>query len=57
MGGGVVSKYEVQDAPVAFGDRMYSKGEVLEASEEQMRGFLQAGYVKEVKESWKSSKK
>ena len=52
-------KYEVQDAPVAYGDRMYSKGEVLEASEEHMRGFLQAGYVKEVeaKESKRHSKK
>jgi hypothetical protein len=38
-----MSKYQVQDAPVAYGDRMYSKGEVLEASEEHMRGFLQAG--------------
>jgi hypothetical protein len=38
---------------------MYSKGEILEASEELMRGFLQAGYVKEVEaeESKKRSKK
>ena len=52
-------KYEVQDAPVAYGDRMYSKGEVLEASEEHMRGFLQAGYVKEIeaKESKRRSTK
>lgn len=52
-------KYEVQDAPVAYRDRMYSKGEVLEASEEDMRGFLQAGYVKEIeaKASPKRSKK
>ncbi|MBA2272349.1 MAG: hypothetical protein H0W21_00395 [Actinobacteria bacterium] len=52
-------KYEVQDAPVAYGDRMYSKGEVLEASEEHMCGFLQAGYVKEAeaKESKRRSKK
>ena len=54
-----MSKYEVQDAPVTYGDRMYSKGEVLEASEEDMRGFLQAGYVKEIeaKESKRRSKK
>ena len=52
-----MSKYEVQDAPVAYGDRMYSKGEVLEASEEHMRGFLQAGYVKKAEESKRRSKK
>ena len=55
-----MSKYQVQDAPVAYGDRMYSKGEVLEASEEHMRGFLQAGYVREVeapKASRRRSKK
>ena len=54
-----MSNYQVQDAPVAYGDRMYSKGEVLEASEEHMRGFLQAGYVKEVeaKDAKRRSKK
>ena len=54
-----MSKYEVQDAPVAYRDRMYSKGEVLEATEDEMRGFLQAGYVKEIeaKGSKRRSKK
>jgi hypothetical protein len=43
-----MSKYEVQDAPVSYRDRLYSKGETLEATKEEAAGWLQAGYVKEV---------
>jgi hypothetical protein len=43
-----MSTYEVQDAPVSYEDRLYSAGETLEATEEEMAGLLQAGYVKEV---------
>jgi hypothetical protein len=49
-------KYEVQDAPVSHKDRLYSKGETFEATEEEMAGLLQAGYVKEV-EAEKASRK
>jgi hypothetical protein len=38
-------RYEVQDAPVSFKDRLYSKGETFEASKEEAVGWLQAGYV------------
>jgi hypothetical protein len=51
-----VSKYEVQDAPVSYKNRLYSKGETVEASKEEAAGWLQAGYVKEV-EAKKASRK
>jgi hypothetical protein len=41
-------RYEVQDAPVSYKDRLYSKGETFEATKEEAAGWLQAGYVKEV---------
>ncbi len=53
-------KYEVAtDAPVSYKDRLYSKGETFEASEEEAAGFVQAGYVKplEVKASRRQSRK
>jgi hypothetical protein len=46
-----MSKYEVQDAPVSYKDRLYSKGETVEATEEEMAGLLQAGHVKEATKS------
>jgi hypothetical protein len=49
-------KYEVQNAPVYYKDRLYSKGETLETIEEEMAGLLQAGYVKEA-EAKKGSRK
>jgi len=52
-----MSKYEVQDASVSCKDRLYSKGETLEATEEEMAGLLQAGYVKEVEAKKQSRKK
>jgi hypothetical protein len=51
-----MTRYEVQDAQVSYKDRLYSKGETLEATEEEMAGLLQAGYVEEV-EAKKRSKK
>jgi len=39
-------KYEVQDAPVSYKDRLCGKGETFEATEEEAAGWLQAGYVK-----------
>jgi hypothetical protein len=54
-GGGM--RYEVQDALVSYKDRLYSKGETLEATEEEMAGLLQAGYVKEVEAKKQSRKK
>ena len=49
----------MQSEPVSYKATLYGPGEVLEASEEHMRGFLQAGYVKEVeaKEPKRRSKK
>jgi hypothetical protein len=41
-------RYEVQDAPVSYKDRLYSKGETFEASKEEAAGWLQAGYVTKV---------
>jgi hypothetical protein len=41
-------RYEVQDAPVSYKDRLYSKGETFEATNEEMAGFVQAGYVREL---------
>jgi hypothetical protein len=41
---------------VSYKDQLYSKGKTLEATEEEMAGLLQAGYVKEV-EAKKGSKK
>jgi hypothetical protein len=49
-------RYEVQDAPVSYKDRLYSKGETFEASKEEAAGWLQAGYVKEV-EAKKAARK
>jgi hypothetical protein len=39
-------KFQVTGEPVSFRGRLHRKGEELEATEEQMAGFLQAGYVK-----------
>jgi hypothetical protein len=50
-------RYEIQDAPVSYKDRLYSAGETLEATEEEMAGLLQAGYVKEVEAKQGSRKK
>jgi hypothetical protein len=50
-------RYEVQDAPVSYKDKLYSKGETLEATEEDMAGLLQAGYVKEATKSKGRTKK
>ncbi len=53
-------KYEVAtDAPVSYKDRLLSKGETFEATEEETAGLVQAGYVKpvEVKASRRRSKK
>jgi hypothetical protein len=47
-------KYEVQDAPVSYKDRLYSKGETFECSKEEAQGWLQAGYVTKVEEPQKT---
>ena len=39
-------RFKVQDAPVSYKDRLFSKGESFEASEAEMAGLLQAGYVR-----------
>jgi hypothetical protein len=50
-------RYGVQDAPVAYKNRLYSKGETFEASKEEAAGWLQAGYVREVEAKKPSPKK
>jgi hypothetical protein len=57
QGGGGMSRYRAQDVPVSYTDRLYSNGEVLEASEEEMQSFLQACYVKPAEEKRRSFKR
>jgi hypothetical protein len=40
-----VSKFNVLKKPVSYNHRMYQPGETLEAKDEDMEGFLQAGHV------------
>lgn len=44
------NKYEVQDAPASYKDRLYGKGERFQATKEETAVLVQAGYVKEVGE-------
>ena len=41
-------KYRVTDQPVSYKARLYGSGEVLEANEDEVAGFIQAGYLKPV---------
>ena len=52
-----MSKFTVVKEPVSYNHRLYQPGETLEASDEDMEGFLQAGYVEAAKESKRRSKK
>ena len=40
-----MAKYRVELAPVSYKGTLYGPGDVIEAAEEEMQGFLQAGYV------------
>jgi hypothetical protein len=52
-----MSTFKVLKEPVSYDHRIYQPGEALEArKDEDMEGFLQAGYVKEV-EAKKASRK
>jgi hypothetical protein len=54
-----VVKFEVLKEPVSYNHRIYQPGETLEAKDEDMEGFLQAGYVaaSDKSKARKSSKK
>jgi hypothetical protein len=43
------TKFKVQHEPVSYRGRLYAPGEEFEAKEADARGWLQAGYVEEVK--------
>ena len=40
-----MSEFKVLKEPVSYQHRIYQPGETLEARDEDMEGFLQAGYV------------
>jgi hypothetical protein len=40
-----MSEFKVLKEPVSYNHRIYQPGETLEAKDEDMEGFLQAGYV------------
>jgi hypothetical protein len=40
-----VSTFTAVKEPVSYNGRIYQPGETLEARDEDMEGFLQAGYV------------
>ena len=40
-----MSSFKVLKEPVSYNHRLYQPGETLEAQDEDMDGFLQAGYV------------
>ena len=40
-----MSQFKVLKEPVSYKHRIYQPGETLEARDEDMEGFLQAGYV------------
>ena len=41
-----MASFTVQSEPVSFKGHLYAPGEVLDASEQEAAGWLQAGYVK-----------
>jgi hypothetical protein len=51
-----VSEFKVLKEPVSYNHRIYQPGETLEAQDEDMEGFLQAGYVAAEKSKGRSKK-
>ncbi len=41
-----MASFTVQSEPVSFKGHLYAPGEVLDATEQEAAGWLQAGYVK-----------
>jgi hypothetical protein len=53
-----MSKFTVVKEPVSYNHRLYQPGETLEArKDEDMEGFLQAGYVVAERKTKRSSRK
>jgi hypothetical protein len=52
-----MSTFKVLKEPVSYNHRIYQPGETLEATEEEMAGLLQAGYVEEVEAKKRSKEK
>ena len=46
-----MAKYRVELAPVSYKGTLYGPGDVIEAAEEEMQGFVQADYVVKVVKS------